>query len=273
MRGSSNGSSYTLDIDAGAFSDDAGNTNAAKHTTNLKPAGVAGEAINLALGDLALSDHNQIHVTVGGVPAGWSLNAGTLNADGTWTLDTADPGALAVTSPDDFTGAIVLDVNATWTNADGTTGSASISDNIEVFAPGNPIYALSQEDHLTGSSGADLFVFGQPISHDTLHSFDAAADRIDLIGFAGVNGFGDLVIADDANGNAVVTISSGETITVLGVTAAQLGAGNFVFNEEPSPRTPARCRSPTAPSCRLAGLSRIRARSRSTARAAPPSSR
>ena len=58
--GSSNGSSYTLDIDAGAFSDNAGNTNAAKHTTNLKPAGVAGEAINLALGDLALSDHNQI---------------------------------------------------------------------------------------------------------------------------------------------------------------------------------------------------------------------
>ena len=112
-------------------------------------------------------------------------------------------------------------------------GARPFHDNIEVFAPGNPIYALSQDDHLTGSSGADLFVFGQPIAHDTLHNFDAAADRIDLIGFAGVNGFGDLVIADDANGNAVVTISSGETITVLGVSAAQLGAGNFVFNEEP----------------------------------------
>ena len=34
--------------------------------SSLGPAGVAGEAINLALGDLALSDHNQIHVTVGG---------------------------------------------------------------------------------------------------------------------------------------------------------------------------------------------------------------
>ena len=108
-----------------------------------------------------------------------------------------------------------------------------LTDNVEAFAPGNPIYALSSDDHLTGSSGADLFVFGQPIATDWLHSFDAAADRIDLIGFDGVNGFDDLVIADDASGNAIVTISTSQTITVLGVSASQLGAGNFVFNTEP----------------------------------------
>ncbi|TIU92188.1 MAG: hypothetical protein E5W04_36300, partial [Mesorhizobium sp.] len=41
--GSSNGSSYSLTIDAGAFSDGSGHTNAAKTTTGLKPAGTAGE--------------------------------------------------------------------------------------------------------------------------------------------------------------------------------------------------------------------------------------
>ncbi|WP_210333757.1 Ig-like domain-containing protein, partial [Mesorhizobium sangaii] len=210
--------------------DFAGNTSIA---TAVAPAGVAGEVLNLALGDLVPHGLDGIHITVSGVPAGWTLSEGALNADGTWTVTTADPGALTVTSRADFTGAIVLDVHATWINADGTTGSMSVSDNVEVFAPGNPIYALSSDDHLTGSSGADLFVFGQPIAADTLHNFDVAADRIDLIGFDGVNGFGDLIIADDGNGNALITVGTGETITVQGVSASGLGAGNFLFNQEP----------------------------------------
>ena len=81
-------------------------------------------------------------------------------------------------------------------------------------------------------SAADLLVFAQPIAHDTIHNFDAGNDKIDLIGF-GAAQFGDLSIADDANGNAVVTTSPGSTITVLGVHAADLGAANFEFNVEP----------------------------------------
>ena len=72
----------------------------------------------------------------------------------------------------------------------------------------------------------------QPIANDTIHNFDAAADKIDLIGFAGVSGFADLSIADDANGNAVITLTNGSTITVLGIHAADLGAANFEFNVE-----------------------------------------
>jgi hypothetical protein len=30
----------------------------------------------------------------------------------------------------------VLNVTQSWTNADGTMGSAVVSDNVEVFAPG-----------------------------------------------------------------------------------------------------------------------------------------
>jgi hypothetical protein len=41
-------------------------------------------------------------------------------------------------------------------------------------------------------------------------------------------------ITDDAKGNAVMTLGSGETITVMGVDAGALSASNFVFNEEPT---------------------------------------
>jgi hypothetical protein len=132
------------------------------------------------------------------MPAGWILNAGTNNGDGTWTLQTSDPSALTVTTPATYAGAMVLDVTMTWINADGTTGSAFITDNVEAYAPGNPIFAVSSDDNLTASSAADLLVFAQPIAHDVVHNFDAAADKIDLIGFTGVGGFADLAIADDA---------------------------------------------------------------------------
>ena len=108
-----------------------------------------------------------------------------------------------------------------------------VLDNVEAYAPGSPIFAVSSDDHLTASSGADLLVFAQPIANDTIHSFDASNDTIDLIGF-GAAQFSDLSIADDANGNAVVTLASGSTITVLGVHASDLGAANFVFNVEPT---------------------------------------
>ena len=53
------------------------------------------------------------------------------------------------------------------------------------------------------------------------------------MGFAGVASFGDLHIADDANGDAVITLGDGETITLHGVHAASLTADDFVFNQTP----------------------------------------
>src|SRR5262249_23300729 len=128
-----------------------------------------------------------------------------------------------------------LQVTKSWTNPDGTTGSMTVADNVEAYAPGSPIFAWSGQDVLTGSAGADEFVFAQPIANDAIHNFDATMDKIDLIGFAGIKSFGDIQagIVDDASGNAVITLASGETITVMGVDAAALGAGNFVFDQEP----------------------------------------
>ena len=228
-----NNGAASVDVKGNSYTDAAGNLGAAGSSGTL-PAGVAGEQIHLALSDPSPGHLGLVTLHISGVPSDWLLNAGIKNADGSWTVETNDPSSLTVTTLANFAGAAALEVNMGWTNADGSTGTKYLADNVEVFAAGAPIYAESADDTLTGSSGADLFVFGQPIAHDTLHNFDAAADKIDLIGFDGVNGFADLVITDDGLGNAIVTIGAGETINVLGVSAAELGSSNFIFNAEPT---------------------------------------
>jgi hypothetical protein len=93
---------------------------------------------------------------------------------------------------------------------------------------------LAANDQLTGSSGADQFVFAKPISHDVIHSFDAASDKIDLVDFSGFSDFGDVVahLSNDGAGNAVLTLASDETITLQGVNSASLSASNFEFDQQ-----------------------------------------
>ncbi|EJL08639.1 VCBS domain-containing protein [Pseudomonas chlororaphis] len=226
------GGSIKVDVAANSYTDLAGNPGAAGSSANL-PAGVAGEPINLAL-DIPLAEINgPVTVAISGVPAGWMFNAGTDNGDGTWTVQTNDPGALTVTTPSDFAGALVLDVNLYWSNSDGSTASAYVFNNVEVYAPGSPIFALSADDNLTGSSGADTFVFAQPIGNNQIYNFDVTADKIDLIGFTGITAFADLSISNDVNGNALVSIGSGQTVTLRGVDAADLSEANFQFDRDP----------------------------------------
>ncbi|PNA44025.1 type I secretion protein, partial [Pseudomonas sp. FW306-2-2C-A10BC] len=197
------------------------------------PAGTAGEPINLALVNPSADHSLPVTVTITGVPADWIVNGATHLGGGSWSVTTIDPSVLTVTTTAGYVGAMVLHVTETWTNADGTTGSAIISDNVEAYAPGSPIFALSLNDNLTGSSGADTFVFAQPIGNNQIYNFDAAADKIDLIGFTGVTGFADLSITNDANGNALVSIGTGQTITLKGVDAASLSEANFQFDVDP----------------------------------------
>ncbi|MGX5844399.1 beta strand repeat-containing protein, partial [Mesorhizobium sp. ArgA1] len=208
--------------------------------THVKPAGIAGEPINLALTDPSGDPANAIVVVVSGVPAGWSISGGTDNGDGTWTVQSNDVQSLTVTTPAGFAGAAVLDVAMSWINADGTIGTKFVADNVEAYAPSSPIFAWSGDDVLTGSSGNDLFVFSQPIGNDTVHSFDSAADQIDLIGYNGLASFADVQahMADDANGNAVITLADGQSITLDGIHSSALADGNFVFDQTPVVNNP-----------------------------------
>jgi len=90
--------------------------------SSLAPAGVAGQAITLGLADPSVDPADAITMRVTGITSDWSLNAGMQNSDGSWTVQTNDPGSLAVTPSSDFVGAAVIYVNETWTNPDGSTG-------------------------------------------------------------------------------------------------------------------------------------------------------
>jgi hypothetical protein len=240
--GNSGSGSHTLTVLANGYTDVAGNLGLASNPIAIGnpgnqsfPAGIAGSPIHLALADPSADMNDVVTVTFNNIPAGWTLNAGANNGDGTWTVQTTDPSSLMVTTPADFAGAAVLDINMSWTNADGSAGTAHILNNVEAYAPGSPIFAWWGDDHLTGSSGADTFVFAQPIGSDTIYSFDTAADRVDLIGYAGFTSFADVQaqMADDGNGDALLTLADGQSITFHGVHAASLSASNFAFDETP----------------------------------------
>src|SRR5262249_10771701 len=203
-------------------------------TSTTLPAGVAGSPINLGLHDPA-GHVGPVTVTIAGIPAGWTVNGGIDNGHGGWTIPVNNVSALSITSPDHYTGAMAFKVTMSWTNADQSIGFAKLTDNVEVFAPGAPIFAWSGDDHLTGSSGKDLFVVAQPIGHDTIYSFDAGEDQIDLIGYPGFTSFNDVQrhLAQDNAGNAVIGLGAGQSIALLGVAAASLTASNFVFDQTP----------------------------------------
>ncbi|MBV1688456.1 VCBS domain-containing protein [Novosphingobium sp. G106] len=220
--------------------DAAGNTATKSGTVSsnsfaIAPAGIAGSPINLGL---QIDEHTgqSVTITIANLAADWILNGGIHNADSTWTIVTTDPSAVTVTTPATFAGAELLEVTMTWTDAQGVLQTAFVADNVEAYAPGNPIFALSGDDNLTGSVGADLFVIAQPIGTDRLFTFDAAQDRIDLVAFAGFASFADVAVhlANDSAGNAVLELGNGQRIVFEGVDAAALGAENFIFNELPA---------------------------------------
>ncbi|MCP4203655.1 MAG: calcium-binding protein, partial [bacterium] len=85
-------------------------------------------------------------------------------------------------------------------------------------------------DTLTGDAGADRFVFsaGTGTDGDVISDFSDGEDLIDLTSF-GLSNVGDLTIMNDGGGNAVITLPSGDSITVTGVDQSALTDSDFVF--------------------------------------------
>ncbi|WP_198031744.1 Ig-like domain-containing protein [Bradyrhizobium sp. Ec3.3] len=233
----SNTQTGTLQISG--YHDLAGNSGITFSQSNvtLAPAGTAGQLIDLALAGIA--PPNADPVTITGIPTGWSLNNGVIGENGTWTVQASQLASTSIISPATFAGATLLHITATWSNPDGSMGSAIIKDNVEAYASGSPIFAWSGDDTLTGSGGHNTFVFSQAIGHDVVHSFEVSSDVIDLISY-GWQSFGDVQAhtADDASGNAVITLATGQTITLDGVHAADLTAANFAFDATPTTENP-----------------------------------
>ena len=211
------------------------NSNIATVTVNVAaPAGVAGDPINLALVTPLIAADTLVTMTFTDLPADWSLNEGTDLGNGVWSVQTNDVSTLTVTTPSDYTGAVLLHANEEWTTTDGSHVSAIFGDNVEAYAPGSPIFAWSGSDTLTGAGANDLFVFSGPISNDDIYNFNSASDKIDLIGFGGISSFADLHIVDNSVGEATIDLGNGQTITLHGVDAASLTSSDFLFDQTPT---------------------------------------
>ena len=81
---------------------------------------------------------------------------------------------------------------------------------------------------LTGGTGSDIFGydFGQNEDHDTIVDFSDGADKIHIAGgsYAGVS-----IAAGADAGDTLITLSSGTTITLKGVAAANINENDFTF--------------------------------------------
>ena len=232
----SNSGNFTLNVTANNTTNSASSatqTLAVTVNPSTGPAGAAGSPINLALANPSAANGAPVTVTITGVPSDWQLSQGTNLGNGTWTVQTDDLTTLTVLTAAAYAGAVELGVTESWTAANGTTGLATIADNVETYSAGSPIFAWSGNDALTGVGGHDEFVFAQSIGGDTIYNFNVATDKIDLLGFANVASFSDIQghVTADSNSDAVITLGAGETITLHGVSVGSLTAADFVFNE------------------------------------------
>ncbi|MGA7964815.1 MAG: cadherin domain-containing protein, partial [Gammaproteobacteria bacterium] len=90
-------------------------------------------------------------------------------------------------------------------------------------------------DTLTGGGNADTFVYATGGGADTITDFNQGeSDQIDLSGVNGVTDFaGVLALASQSGADTVIDFGGGDTLTLTGVTLANLTANDFVFQAGP----------------------------------------
>src|SRR6202012_1751205 len=132
------GYSGTLHLDVTAAAAEDGTTASVNHGPDVTVTGVAttpnrtvppasgNEYTPIALSFAASSTDpdgsETVSLTITGVPAGATLNHGTQNPDGSWSLAPGDLTGLTLTPPHGYSGTIQLDVTATSAE-NGTTAS------------------------------------------------------------------------------------------------------------------------------------------------------
>jgi Ca2+-binding RTX toxin-like protein len=119
---------------------------------------------------------------------------------------------------------------------DGAANRLTGGDGTDVLSGmgGNDyIYGGNGADRMTGGTGADVFVFNAGFGNDTITDFEAGpgrGDRIWLQGAGAANQASTAWSVADSAAGAVITIVDHGSITLTGVTVAQLNADDFIFS-------------------------------------------
>jgi Ca2+-binding RTX toxin-like protein len=120
--------------------------------------------------------------------------------------------------------------NLTGGNGNDIIDGGGGNDIIKVGNGADTLIGGAGDDTLTGGNGPDLFVFAAGFGKDIIADFKPMVDVIQFDSavfpnFAAVQSH----IADNGTGSAVITASGSDTITLQGVSLAQLGAPDFKF--------------------------------------------
>jgi len=116
-------------------------------------------ALDISSGLTDTDGSETLSVTIGDVPDGAVLSAGTDNGDGTWTLDAGDLNGLTVTPPEDFNGAFDLTVTSTSTETDGgDTATSTGTITVDVGAVDDEVAGSTLET--TSAAGTEDSAIG-----------------------------------------------------------------------------------------------------------------
>jgi peroxidase len=108
---------------------------------------------------------------------------------------------------------------------DGATiaGSPGVDDTI--------VAGLGTNQQLTGGGSTDTFVFLGSGHNDTVTDFNVGTDKIDFENTMAPADFSNVTISAAANSSSIIDFE-GNTLHLLGVLPSQLGATQFVFNQD-----------------------------------------
>jgi Ca2+-binding RTX toxin-like protein len=98
--------------------------------------------------------------TVGGLPAGAELSAGTDNGDGTWSLTTAQLPDLKLIVGEDVGDSFSITVTAIATEAEGDVATTAVNVLVPAYDDSDYIFGTSRGDEIAGTSGDDT-IFGR----------------------------------------------------------------------------------------------------------------
>jgi Ca2+-binding RTX toxin-like protein len=128
---------------------------------------------------------------------------------------------------DTLTGGNGLDTLEGGGGADTISGGAG-NDRIFGGAGDDVINGGTGNDSLFGETGADTFIFEAAFGRDMISGFNAAEDKLDLTDF-GVDSAAELMpYATNSGAHMLITMSTGNVITIQNFSLAQVHNGMFV---------------------------------------------
>ncbi|WP_186455026.1 Ig-like domain-containing protein, partial [Nitrospirillum amazonense] len=138
-------------------------------------------ALNIQSALVDTDGSENLHVTVGGLPVGAMLTAGTDNHDGTWTLQSSDLAHVSLVPSGTETGTLALTVTATAQEANGNTASTTSLLHVAVADSHN-----LATDGLLASGLSLSAVSGQTVSHAIVSLDPLAFHTGDSLSLAGL---------------------------------------------------------------------------------------